>query len=308
VTPEPLQVDRVADLPRMQAIIAEALAADPRYVIHPGDLAWWVYHEDPRIADQVSYWIWEGAATLVLGVDEINVFATQGAPIEDLIEWAQAKVGGTGVVAGVSSVDEGLIRYLRGAGYHSGSEMFQFEWDLDRREVPRPVLPPGWVLRPVSGEGEAMARRTASHLAFRSTMTDEEHLERYLRFMRSPVYVPERDLVAVAPDGTIASFMVWWADDSGIAQIEPFGTHPEYQGRGIGRALIHHGLRQMSDSGMRLARVCTEVTRDPASRFYPGVGFDVVGRLVSWTPPSSEPASIEGGEGATGSGPPPPVS
>ncbi len=307
MTPEPLQADRRADLPRMQAIIAEALVADPRYVIHPGDLAWWVYHEDPRIADQVSYWIWDDAAIVVLGEDEINVFATPGAPIEELIEWAQVKTGGSGVVAGVSSGDEKLIQYLRGAGYHPGAEMFQFEWDLEQKQVPAPVLPPGWALRPISGEGEANARRTASHLAFRSTMTDEEHLERYLRFMRSPVYVPEHDLVAVAPDGTIASFMVWWADDSGITQIEPFGTHPEFQGRGIGRALIHHGLRQMRESGMRLARVCTEVTRDPANRFYPGVGFDVVGRLVSWIPPSSEPASIEEGDRATGSGPPPAV-
>lgn len=307
MTPEPFPVDRVAGLPRMQAIVAKALAADPQYVIHPGDLAWWVYHEDPRIADQVSYWMWDEAGIIVLSAEEINVFALPGAPITDLIEWAQEEMGGKGVVAGVSSDDDELIRYLPDAGYHPGAEMFQFEWNLEQTEVPAPVLPPGWALRPVSGEEEADARRTASHLAFASTMTDEEHLERYLRFMRSPVYVPERDLVAVAPDGTIASFMVWWPDDSGIAQIEPFGTHPDFQGRGIGRALIHHGLGQMRESGMRLVRVCTEVTRDPANRFYPGVGFDVVGRLVSWTPPSSEPGLIGEGNGASDKAPPPPV-
>lgn len=288
MTPEPLEVDRVADLARMQAIVSRALASPgPRYVAHPGDLAWWVHHEDPRTADQFSYWIWDEAAVIVLGEDSVDVSAIPGAPITDLIEWAQGHLGGAATVNWVSTNDTELEEYLAGAGYRQGAEMYAFEWDLQQVEIPSVTLPPGWELRPVSGVEEANSRRKASHLAFRSTMTDEEHLERYLRFMRSPVYLPDHDLVAVAPDGTIAAFMVWWADESGITQIEPFGTHPDYQGRGIGRSLIHHGLRQMSGLGMRLARVCTEVTREPANRFYPGVGFDVVGRLVDWKPPIS---------------------
>ncbi len=100
--------------------------------------------------------------------------------------------------------------------------------------------------------------------------------------MRSPVYVPERDLIAVAPDGTIASFMIWWADSrSGVGQIEPFGTHPAYQRQGVGRALMYHGLREMRAAGMRLTRVCTEDDR-PATGFYEACGFADVGRLRWW--------------------------
>jgi ribosomal protein S18 acetylase RimI-like enzyme len=98
------------------------------------------------------------------------------------------------------------------------------------------------------------------------------HLRRYLDFMSSPVYARERDLVAVAPDGTIASFMIWWADGSGVCQIEPFGTHPRFHRKGIGRALLYYGLAEMRAAGMRLARVCTDDDR-PATGFYEAVGF-----------------------------------
>jgi ribosomal protein S18 acetylase RimI-like enzyme len=107
------------------------------------------------------------------------------------------------------------------------------------------------------------------------------HLERYLGFMRSPVYVPENDLVAVTPEGEVASFMVWWPDQSGIAQIEPFGTHPRFSRRGVGRALIHHGLGLMRAAGMSICRVVTDDYR-PATAFYESVGFDDVGALRWW--------------------------
>jgi ribosomal protein S18 acetylase RimI-like enzyme len=113
-------------------------------------------------------------------------------------------------------------------------------------------------------------------------MDPKDHLERYLRFMRSPVYVAENDLVAVAPDGRIASFMVWWPDASGISQIEPFGTHPDFQGRGVGRALIHFGLARMRDAGMGVCRVITDDYRAAATAFYRSVGFDDVGALNWW--------------------------
>lgn len=104
------------------------------------------------------------------------------------------------------------------------------------------------------------------------------HLQRYLDFMRSPVYVAERDLVAVSPAGDVAAFMVWWADPSGVAQIEPFGTHPDFHRQGIGRALIYHGLAEMKAAGMNTARVVT----DAAAGFYRGVGFEEAGSLRWW--------------------------
>ena len=117
-------------------------------------------------------------------------------------------------------------------------------------------------------------------------MPEAMHLERYLRFMRLPVYESERDLVAVAPDGTISAFMIWWPDQSGIAQIEPFGTHTKFHRQGIGRSLMYFGLRRMQQAGITAIRVGTGEERLDATAFYEGVGFEVVGRLRWWQKPS----------------------
>ena len=65
------------------------------------------------------------------------------------------------------------------------------------------------------------------------------------------------------------------------AQIEPFGTHPDSHRRGIGRALLYHGLGEMKRAGMHLARVCTDDDR-LATAFYEGIGFRDVDRLRWW--------------------------
>lgn len=274
------------DVPLVQEILADGLTRDDtgRYYIHPGDFAWWVYHDDPRHPDHFSTWVQEdaGFATIdSLAPYEINVFTRPGVDRWPLIRWAQRRVADHGEVGWVSDRDGELVGQLEESGYAPVFAFRSYEWDLGG-DIPGVDLPAGWEIRPVAGEREANARRAAAHAAFESTMPPPMHLQRYLDFMRSPVYAPERDLVAVAPDGTIVAFMVWWADpQSGIAQIEPFGTHPDFQRRGIGRALIHEGLRAMRSAGMTLARVCTDDDR-PATAFYEACGFSDVGRLRWW--------------------------
>jgi len=273
------------DLPAMQQILSASLmAGGGRYTTHPGELAWWIWHEDPRHSDRISYWTIHEEVVLVItaGTNEIDVGAISGRNRIAFIEWAQRRLRGQGRVAAVAETDDELVEYLKSAGYRTDDAHRRYHWDLQETDVPEPELPDGWELRHIAGEKEARERRRASHAAFRSTMESETHLQRYLRFMRSPVYQPKRDLVAVSPEGRIASFMVWWPDESGIAQIEPFGTHPEFQRRGFGKALIHYGLRAMRDEGMTLCRVTTDESRTDATAFYESIGFQDVGSLRWW--------------------------
>lgn len=275
------------DLDLIQSILSEGLVADTtRYYVHPGDYAWWVYHDDPRHPDHFSTWL-QGDSGFVtidsLVPHEINVFTRPGVDRMPLIRWAQRRLGGSGEIGWVAGTDIELVESLESMGYRAAAYANRwYRWNLDG-ELPRPELPPGWSLRPVSSEDEANNRRASAHAAFESTMPAAMHLQRYLNFMRSPVYVPERDLVAVSPNGTVGSFMVWWGDSSGVAQIEPFGTHPAYQRRGIGRALIYHGLAEMKAAGVHTARVLTDESRG-AAHFYEGVGFEEGGRLRWWQP------------------------
>ncbi|HKY46536.1 MAG TPA: GNAT family N-acetyltransferase [Acidimicrobiia bacterium] len=278
--------DKVEDLSRMQAIASKTLAfGGARSTIHPGDLAWWVHHEDPRLADSTTYWLLNdtGFAVLAKGRD-INALTVPGGDLIGLIERIR-QLDDTAEVGSVSEADTELVTHLVASGFEPASYLLNFELNLPETEVPPPGLGPGWELRHVRGEAEANDRSSASHRAFESTLDPPAQLNRYLRFMRSPVYDRERDLVAVAPDGRIAAFMVWWSDPSGIAQIEPFGTHPDFQRQGVGRALITFGLERMRAAGMRTVRVCTDESRERAVSFYSSLGFRQGPRLGSWRSP-----------------------
>ena len=277
-----LRVAPKEDLPALQDVVASALSEpDSRYIAHPGDLAWWVHHADPRW--HLTLWRQgeDGALLLEETQFEISVFTRPGHSRSGLIEWAQRRLSNQGEVGWVADSDSELIAYLEGEGYEPVHTERNYEWDLRHSEIPESIVPEGWALRPLAGESEADTRRGASHAAFESTLEHQTHRDRYLRFMRSPVYDRERDLVAITPEGHVGAFMVWWPDESGIAQIEPFGTHPDFHRRGIGRALIYYGLRRMRDAGMRLTRVGTNEPRE-AIAFYEGVGFEDVGRIRWW--------------------------
>lgn len=273
------------DLRAMQEILSAALTSEtPRYIAHSGDLAWWVFHDDPRYPDHLSYWLQDDHGLLVIDArnGEISAFARPGEDRVAIIDWAQRRLDGRGEVRWVSDDDHEMISVLESRGYKPVTMEHPFLWDLENKEIPEPRLPDGWVLRPLEGEHEADNRRRASHRAFKSTMPETVHLDRYLEFMRSPVYESSRDLVAVDPEGRIAAFVVWWPDSSsGVAQIEPFGTDPDFHRAGVGRALMYYVLRQMKEGGMRLCFVITWDRPDSVG-FYEGVGFEPISKVRTW--------------------------
>ena len=269
----PLDPPEVPGLGRMLAILSEGLTAPGgRYFPHPGDLLWWLYHQDPRLRPLETRV--EGDAFAVLSETDVAVFARPGAARGPLLRRCVARAGSGLEVGWVSCDDEEAGSLLREMGMGpsprtEGGACYTRPVALE--EWPTPAR---FVVRPLAGEHEAWARREASHAAFASTMDPGEHHARYLRFMRSPAYGRARDLVAVTPEGRVAAFMVWWPDShSRIAQLEPVGTHPDYQRRGLGRALLGAGMRDMARSGMTAVRVGTDDDRPGAIAFYKALGL-----------------------------------
>ena len=55
----------------------------------------------------------------------------------------------------------------------------------------------------------------------------------------NPAYRPELNVVARSADGRIASYCRGTVDDeSGVGSIDPVATHPDFQGHGLGRAIV----------------------------------------------------------------------
>ena len=149
--------------------------------------------------------------------------------------------------------------------------------------IPSSQLPEGFLVRGCKGEPEVTARARAQYGAFESKAKFELYLERFTNFMRSPVYNPELDIVAVAPDGQVGAFCIVWTDPvNRVGLFEPVGTHPDFQRNGLGRAVMQEGMRRLQARGMKSAIVSTYEDDPVAIKFYEAVGFQVINRLGTY--------------------------
>ena len=67
-----------------------------------------------------------------------------------------------------------------------------------------------------------------------------------------------------------------------VGEIYIIGAHPNYQGRGLGRALVLAGLDWLHDQGLTIGMLYVEADNDPAVRLYLRLGFEIVHDFRCW--------------------------
>jgi len=146
--------------------------------------------------------------------------------------------------------------------------------------IPEPVLPAGFTLRPTTGQDEVEAW-VALHRA--AWGTEHMTVEGRSAMLSGPDYDPELDLVVVAPEGRLAAYCVCWISQEENARTgrkegytDPVATHPDYQQRGLARALLLTGLRLLQARGMETAVMGTSSENERMLRAATAVGFQVV--------------------------------
>jgi mycothiol synthase len=168
---------------------------------------------------------------------------------------------------------------LRARGYVRGQEPEYDRWrDLDDGPDDPTIagiwVPEGYAVRSLGGSDEIPARTHLSWLAFPSgDATDSLDPGWYAeQIQRAPLYRRDLDLVAVAPDGSLAGFATGWFDDvDRSVSFEPVGVAPDHRRRGVGRALMAEGLRRAQRLGATRAHVASFAP--PAHALYESVGF-----------------------------------
>jgi ribosomal protein S18 acetylase RimI-like enzyme len=112
--------------------------------------------------------------------------------------------------------------------------------------------------------------------AFTSTLTEEK----YEYLLGTWPYRTECDIVAEAADGSFASFCTSWLDDENRAgELEPVGTHPDHERRGLARATCLAALWTLREQGADTAVVYArgdDAYPGPRS-LYRSLGFEPVG-------------------------------
>ena len=261
-------------------------------------------------AYRFEYWVWHGVANLDQGPTEEKVFLweTPGGEFaavlnaegkgnaflqvhpefrtevleEEMISVAEerlrtvAKDGRNKVAVWAFKGDAMREGLLERRGFEPGYEEHARYMSLEG-EIPEPVVPAGFVVRPMNDGAELLERCYTSGLAFHPDDPSHAHDNRadvtwYRNIQKAPLYRRDLDIVAVAPDGAVASFCTIWFDDITLtAACEPVATSPVHQRKGLAKACIQEGLRRAREMGATMGFVGSG--EEGAHRCYASAGF-----------------------------------
>jgi mycothiol synthase len=178
---------------------------------------------------------------------------------------------------------EDRVRDLEGLGFACQAAVPKDPWSDVLLWCPvstpllSPTLPEGYTIRPLAGVQEVPAYVTLHRSVFESTVMT---VAWRLRTLECPEYLPDLDLVMVAPGGALVAFCVSWvgtdAEGKRCGQIEPLGVRADLRRKGLGRAILSEALWRLRLKEVSGTLIQTEAYRGPALSLYESVGFRVM--------------------------------
>ena len=296
-----------ADLVAMQAALSTSwILARPFSNTTVGDLEWWQAFATPEDDWTRQIRVWEVNGEVVgyawfHAPGEIDWHQRADVPssirailVEEALGWADGlareteAAGGTPAPEGLRTwamdEDTELRTLLERHGFTAAATPAYTQWyrRLDD-EPPVPVVPAGYSLRNVSLPEDLQARVEAHRAAFAPSRMSTAIYE---AVRTRPHYDPSRDIVAVAPDGSIAAFAIlWWDPVARMGEFEPVGTQPAHRGLGLAKAVLHEGQRRLRDLGAADAVVLSGSDNPASEALYASAGFEAVTQHRAWTRP-----------------------
>jgi mycothiol synthase len=251
---------------------------------HRRELGWqasrfdyWRWHmvENVRVVEALekAVFLWEtatGRLAATLNADSQNEAVLSIHPDfqtpeleEEMIEVAERNLGlpGQPFFVFVHDLASSRQAVLRRRGYSEGTGLREHQWRRDLTPpLPDVLIPAGFGVRPIGeiGSDDWRSRSWASWRAFHPDEPDEayEGWEWSLNWPRAPLYRRDLDMVAVAPDGQVVAYCVLWYDDvTRTGLFDPVAVMPEYQRRGLARAIMVEAMRRAKNMGATLATV-----------------------------------------------------
>ena len=289
------------DLARMRHLLMAGKHAHiPASYMHPGCLDWDT-HYPPNEADNrrnlrlwesssanntqpaleawAMYWRHEGTFDLFVS-PAIHGTPAHETVMDEYVAWAEARAREVGLKHispfWVLDLDTVMDRLMKARGFEVmpvvGLPAPLFERSLD--DLPPVKLPDGFTVQSVHNRDDGRLRASVTHGAFRPNEDWEGYAAEYAKFIGSAVYDGERDLFVRSPDGRGASACgIWFDPVNAVGLFEPVATHPEFQGRGLGKAVMAEGMRRMKAAGMRRAQVGFDPNNAAAMALYTSMGF-----------------------------------
>ncbi|HMD11171.1 MAG TPA: GNAT family N-acetyltransferase [Marmoricola sp.] len=275
----------IDDLASAVALMSSAWRAGAPHVGGtPAAIEWWyaLTHPDP-VGDHLRLWF-DGTRAVAWSwhePPELETHVWTGDPSTDarvigaILDVALEEAAGSELAAFAADDDAAAIATLRERGFHpAGRRLTQwYRVASNARPGPRePALPDGYRIRGLRGPEEFEARVALHRSAFPASRLN---VAKYQRLLTVPHYRLEDDLVVEASDGSLAAFALSWYDGDGrVGELEPVGTHPDHQRRGLSRALVTAAVQRLFEHGARVVQVYSDQAEEAAEALYPSVGFE----------------------------------
>lgn len=287
-----------------QLLMAGTQAKIPASYMHPGGLDWDTHYPPDEGENRRNLYLWEQVTTAPPTLAAWAMFSRHegtfdlfvspalhgtdlhAAVMDEYLVWAAARAQAAGVQQiapfWAMAYDTVLVHLLQARGFvikpvNPPAPLFARTLD----DLPTIKLPDGFTVQGVGNLADGQLRAHVTHGAFRPNDDWERYAAKYAQFIGSAVYNGERDLFVRAPDGRGASACTIWFDAvNKVGLFEPVATHPDFQGKGLGKAVMAEGLRRMKAAGMQQAILGFDPTNVAARALYTAMGFGATAYFV----------------------------
>ena len=277
---------------------------------------WRTYIDDPQTVKERDIRIWEDESGRMVGFGKLWIAKQDEKPEtdvyfmmrvhpdvrnqgleEEMFQWAEGQAGSvaqergqqgkvrTGMTIGTPEAVTYAEDVLKRNGYEPVRYWFKMARDLNE-PIADPVFPEGFTVRHTEGPAEAEKWIDVFNNSFIDHWNHHDETVESHRFWleNNPNYNKERDLVAIAPDGTWAAFnfMVIYTEDNEANNrkegwVDILGTRRGYRKMGLGTAMLLVGMRKLKEDGMDTAVLGVDAENPSgALRLYEAVGFKQV--------------------------------
>ena len=148
-----------------------------------------------------------------------------------------------------------------------------------------PLIPRGFKIRHLSGRDEIEAYVALVNSAIPKATSVEAHQ----RWIETPEYIPELDLIAVADDGTFAAFCQSYYDSLELVRstrregwTDPIGTAPPYRKKGLARAVVLEALWRLKNRGIEDAVLGVAGSNEVARKLYESIGYRAIYKMYDY--------------------------
>ncbi len=198
--------------------------------------------------------------------------------VDDVIGWYDGIAAGLERTVLPQQNDEFALKRWEAHGYQPDPSSLgdTGTWgQLNQRDLTgleQPVLPNGFRFRTAAEAGPQAAVQAHIDAWAPSTYSAQG----YEGVRQTAAYRGDLHVLVEAPDGTMAASTIMWLDEvNRTVEFEPVGTHPGYRRRGLGRAMLLHGMGLAREAGATHTTVACQGThgRPPARELYYSAGF-----------------------------------